>query len=69
MGISEITERSLVPNPPANMIHSLTIAFLSFHLQVDLQGAVALAKILFFNQLANDVAKHDMAFLDSWGVI
>ena len=53
-GISETTGRSRVPIPPARIIVSLIILWF---------------EIYFFNKLADDMAKSDMAFLDTGRII
>lgn len=53
-GTSETTGRNLVPIPPARIIASLIIFFF---------------KINLFHELAYDMAKRDMAFLDTGRIL
>ena len=54
LGVSETTDRNLVPNPPARMMAPLIIG---------------ICKINFFYKLTNDVPERNMAFLDAWCII
>lgn len=53
-GVSATTDRNLVPRPPARMIASLIIG---------------VGKINFFYELANNMAKCNMALLYSRGIV
>src|ERR1700733_8742933 len=57
LGTSETADLSRVPNPPARMMACIALSALPL-------GAVFLAEHRILDDLAQDMAEHDMAFLN-----
>src|SRR6478672_4503144 len=62
LGKSGTASRNLVPRPPAKTIASNIFWLAIISVQLNFR------KVIFFYQLADNMAQHNMAFLDAWGV-